>query len=204
MGERASRRAKTIFVSYAHKDGPAVERIVAEMERLVPDLRVFLDRDLDVGDSFGIQIQIDRAVNAADTVVLFVSRAALASHYTQYEWQATLRRELDQEELRIIPVRLDNTRLFPFLADRQHIDARDDAPSRIAADLAAALEWAPGPPAPTDEMRRAWDRRKREIGRVANELGESLLIPGAAHGAKATAPRLAARRKFAARKKASH
>src|SRR5215204_4247290 len=79
---------KNIFISYSRRELGFVDDLVSRLED--ESYHVWLDyRALIPGSPWNVQI--DKGLKEADTVLLVVSKAALASEYVALEWQHFLK-----------------------------------------------------------------------------------------------------------------
>lgn len=112
-----------IFVSHSHRDKPVVERIVLRLEAEGHD--VWVDtRELQPGDN--LQRKIEEEVKAAEALVVVVSSNSFRSKWVQYEFSAMALGELSKGERRIIPVKIDQSDVPSYLADRLYVDLSEN------------------------------------------------------------------------------
>ena len=111
-----------IYVSYSHHDRPLVERIVARLEE--DGHQVWIDtQSLVPGDN--ILQKMEQGLEAADVLLVVVSRNSLRSEWVQREFSAIALREISDGQQRIIPVRIDKADVPAYLAARVYIDLSD-------------------------------------------------------------------------------
>jgi hypothetical protein len=108
-----------VFLSYSSDDVASV--LVVEQALEKQGLRVWRDgRQIAAGESFIQKIQA--GLSQSRCVVLFNSHKALASTWVQREWNVAL-----TVNMRIIPVRLDDSEVPLLLKPEEFIDLRDSS-----------------------------------------------------------------------------
>jgi hypothetical protein len=149
------------FVSHNRADKDTA-RLLAEAFDLL-DVGVWFDEwKIRPGES--ITGGIEAGLSAADVFVLVWSAAAQESKWVGTEIRAYLRRRIDDETLRIVPVMVDETPLPTLLADYRgfQLGSADDL-NQIAADIAGIEN-------PIDLSRRL-QARLNEIQARLTEIG---------------------------------
>ena len=156
----------SVFLSYARPDAEMVDRIAADLKG--EGINVWLDRDrLRAGDSWAEQIE--RAISTADFLLVFISRASLASKWVRTEYQAAFRSAQDTGNTRVIPVLLEDvSELPPFLAQIQYADFTKSYFAGIR-NLLKALKESAGPK--PNEVVDAAKLARQVAGEVAKLLG---------------------------------
>jgi hypothetical protein len=124
-----------IFISHSHLDKLAVERI---SERLRQDGHdVWVDRErLAPGDN--ILEKIEKGLESADVLIVVISANSSRSKWVQHEFSAIALQQIYKREQRVIPVRLDDSEVPAYLADRMFVDLSQDFVSGLEA-LSAGL-----------------------------------------------------------------
>lgn len=163
-----------VFLSYAHEDHDAVERLVEALQE--GGLSVFWDRELRPGQRWSDVIEA--ALNASAAVIVVWSRASAGSSWVKAEAAAAMDRHA------LMPVRIDDVPIpLPFgqiqTADLSiDDDARFDATvAGIVAALATMPRPAPGaapaaaPTATAPPRRRARFDWKRALFSFDGRLG---------------------------------
>lgn len=105
-----------LFLSYSRREAPFVDALEAKLEK--NGYPVWLDYKSLV-PAMPWADQIENGIVAADTFLLVVSKAALASKYVALEWQRAI--ELNK---RIVLVLFESTSLPPELAGCEWVDFR--------------------------------------------------------------------------------
>jgi hypothetical protein len=112
-----------IFLSHNRADKQLAERLAAQLRLVGAD--VWLDAwEIKPGDS--IPGVVNDALAVVDTVLVLWSASAAESRWVEAELAVALQRRLDDGDLRIIPVRLDDTPLPPLLRPLKYLRAADD------------------------------------------------------------------------------
>lgn len=154
-------RAQSVFISYTKDD----ERAARELQKALASAgyRTETMSDIHPGDRWIASIY--DALNAADVVVILLSRAALNSAGVVYEIAASVAAVERSSDKRIIPVALDRG-LSPsgLLASYQWIFTSGD-PAEVSADVLKAIERG-------GVVDRA---REREIARQSNKENIAIL-----------------------------
>ena len=124
-----------VFISYSRADAHAAEVISEEMKKIgVP---VFNDERVLVGGS-DFTRHVDMAFQAADTIVVLLSRNSKRSRWVEEE----LTRALETKKT-VVPVLLDedgkNNWVWPLLADRQPIERKDSESLETVAEKVARV-----------------------------------------------------------------
>lgn len=112
-----------VFISYSSKDKHFVDRLaLALVERRV---QVWLDKwEMQAGDSLIDKIQ--SALTESSSLIVVISKNALESEWCKKELNAGLMRELEGKKSHVIPVRIDDCVMPPFLSDKIFADFRTD------------------------------------------------------------------------------
>lgn len=108
-----------VFLSHSSADKDFVEEFA---ERLVAEgFKVWLDvRDLHHGDSL-IQA-ISRAVSSTDYIIAFISWNSVQSSWVTKELSWAMTREVEEHQIRVIPIVLDDCILPHYLRDKLYAD----------------------------------------------------------------------------------
>lgn len=120
----ATSLAVKVFISHSSQDKPWVRRLVDDLER--HGLSVWLDeRRMRIGDS--IVGEINRALRAADRLIIVLSRHSVASAWVDNELEYALMAEKKRSGgMRILPIRLDDCEIPPLLRGRLYADFSRD------------------------------------------------------------------------------
>src|SRR5690242_15283814 len=124
----------TVFVSHRSADSGLAERLAVELRSRGHD--TWLDNwKIDVGDS--IVERIDEGLESSAYLLLCYSECAMESPWMNREWMATLARQLDGANVRVLPVRLSGGRPPAILADLKYADLTSNWQGGIEAICAA-------------------------------------------------------------------
>ena len=160
-----------IFVSYSHHDKLIVDQIVAKLKADGHDL--WIDSlKLRPGDN--IQRKIQEGLEEADAFIVVVSENSFRSKAVQNEFSAIALQQISKRQQRIIPIRIDQSAVPSYLADRVYLDLSDNLEAgleRLSRELRAAtpdsMEAPPERAPSTAEGRIARIRKLREALRGA-------------------------------------
>lgn len=123
-----------IFICHASEDKPFVERIVAALDRRA--LHAWFDkREIFVGDS--IVTKINEALERTRYFVPVLSSRSVLKPWVLREINSSLMRQLANEGILILPVRLDECSIPPLLADIKYADFRASFDDGVAEMLLA-------------------------------------------------------------------
>ena len=177
-----------IFVSYSHRDAPVVEQIVLRLQ--AEGHTVWVDtRELQAGDN--LQRKIEKEVKAADVLLVVVSTNSFRSRWVQYEFSAMALGELSKGERRIIPLKIDQSNVPSYLADRVYVDLSENFEvglERLVESLRRFDSSTAG--SPTERAMSAVDNRRihAEKLRQALRAGRLSLVCGAGVSVAAGVP----------------
>lgn len=124
-----------VFICHASEDKPVARRIARSLRST--DADVWLDEwEIRVGDS--IVQKINEALSDASHIAVLLSQNSCPKPWVAKEWSAALMRQLADNSIRVLPVRLDDYPVPTILADINYADCRTDL-RRGVAQLKAAL-----------------------------------------------------------------
>ena len=93
------------FISYSAQDRVFAERIFNDLQDV--GIRCWLDsKDLKVGDY--IEVELNRAIQITDKVLLILSKASINSAWVQREIDVALKKESEAKKTILFPVRIDD------------------------------------------------------------------------------------------------
>jgi hypothetical protein len=119
-----------VFVSYSHQNADAADFVVAELERLKPDVRVFVDRrELEPGHAW--QQRIFEALDDCRTVVTLFSPDYLRSKVCKEEFNIALWRHRESASGVLAPVYLATAELPTYMKLVQYVDCREGDRARL-------------------------------------------------------------------------
>ncbi len=111
----------SVFISYNHKDSDFVDKLALEL--INHDVKVWKDKwEINVGDS--LIDKIESGLNGASYLIAVLSKNSIKSRWVKKELNAALIREIDDEKLRIIPIRIDDCEIPLFLREKLYADFR--------------------------------------------------------------------------------
>src|SRR3954447_23570398 len=104
-----------IFISYSAQDKHIVSRIADRLRQDGHD--VWID-SLQIQPGDNILQKIEDGLEHADALVVIVSENSFKSQWVQREFAAIALHDISKRERRIMPVRIDNSPVPSYLADR--------------------------------------------------------------------------------------
>lgn len=127
-----------IFISYNHQDQYLVDMIARRLEIEFGRDNIFYDRwSIQPGQS--IIGQMDQGLENYTTFFFMLSPNSLKSKMVTKEWQSGLMRHLRTDNLKFIPVRLDDCTPPAILADQLYIDLYGDGLDSAVAKMKSVI-----------------------------------------------------------------
>jgi hypothetical protein len=172
-----------LFISHSSKDKDAVDRIVAALSKDGHDIWVDSAK-LAPGDN--ISAKINEGLEQAEGLIVVVSENSFKSPYVQQEFAAIALQQISKGERRIIPVRIDQSAVPSYLADRVYLDLSRDFDqglqrlrSTLNASTPESIAAVTADSSSTEERRSSQIIRLREIlrrGRLTLVCGAGVSI----------------------------
>jgi len=177
-----------VFISYSHRDKPAVDRIITRLKDEGHD--VWVDSlKLRPGDN--IQRKIQDGIVSADAMIVVISSNSFRSQGVQQEFSAIALQQISKRERRVIPVRIDRSDVPSYLADRLYLDLSEnfDAGLDRLADALRA-ETPESLSLKTRQVATAAEGRSTQIEKLREALrrGRLTLVCGAGISVEAGIP----------------
>jgi hypothetical protein len=123
MGTQQFSVKPTVFISHRGEDIALAERLAIQLRRA--GFEVWLDEwIINVGDS--IIEKINEGLENARFLVLCYSEVGVSSPWMSREWMATLARQLNGYEVKVLPVRLSGAKPPAIMADIKYADLVKD------------------------------------------------------------------------------
>lgn len=133
---RTTLSEKIVFLCHASADKPFVRHVRNDIAKA--GHRPWIDEfEIKVGES--IVQKISEASEAADCIILFLSKASLESEWVRREWQSALSRNLAGYGGRILPVLIEDHALPAIMSDIKYADFRQSYNEGLK-ELLAALD----------------------------------------------------------------
>lgn len=128
------RLSPLVFLSYSHSDQPLARAFADALAG--EGIETWLDVDqIKPGDS--ITLGIDEGIASADAFVFLLSAHSIGKDWTRHELSAAMARRLrDPDNVRIIPVLVDDVEVPALLRDTLYLDLRDRDITKVARALA--------------------------------------------------------------------
>jgi hypothetical protein len=132
---RLAKPFRHAFICHASEDKTAARALASAMTQL--GTAVWLDEwEIRVGES--IVQKVNSALGKATHLIVLLSNQSVRKPWVQRELSSALMRQLSQNSIRVLPVRLDDCAIPPILADIKYADAREGM-DRALADLEKGL-----------------------------------------------------------------
>src|SRR5260221_11155286 len=112
-----------IYISYSHRDMKAVEEL-HERLRLEGFINLFWDHDLSPGDSW--ILVLENNLRKSDVILFCISKYSIQSQSVENELNIAV---ASSEKIVLIPIRLEECSVPPFLADRHWVNLFDSTTS---------------------------------------------------------------------------
>jgi len=112
-----------VFMSHSSKDKSTVVSIALDLKQR--GISSWLDTtDILPGES--IVAKIGEGLEKCDLILLFLSKAAVASKWVQTEWESTLWNEINSAQVKIIPIKLEECEIPQLLRPKKYVDFSKD------------------------------------------------------------------------------
>lgn len=118
-----------VFICHASEDKPAARALANAMKGLGADVW-FDEWEIRVGES--IVQRIGDALGTISHLVVLLSLNSVEKPWVRKELSSALMRQLSQQSVTVLPVRLDNCSVPPLLADIKYADARNGVETALA------------------------------------------------------------------------
>lgn len=118
---RLDRPSVHVFICHASEDKSAARDLASAMKKLGAEVW-FDEWEIRVGES--IVQKINDALGAVSHLILVLSKSSVDKPWVRKEFSAALMRQLAQQSVSILPLRLDDCTIPPIVADIKYADAR--------------------------------------------------------------------------------
>jgi hypothetical protein len=147
-----------LFICHASEDKRAARKIARSLSGLEAD--VWLDEwEIQVGDS--IVQKINEALSSITHLIVLLSEISCKKPWVTKEWSAALMRQLSDNSIFVLPVKLDDCSIPAILADLRYADCRLGM-RRGLADLKRTLSIPQSPRQPSRGRSEGWTVRYGE------------------------------------------
>jgi len=127
----------SVFLSHSHKDKSIVQRICRDLR--ARGITVWLDSaEMSVGDS--LIRKISQAVKETDFVAAIISNSSVTSEWVLTELSQAMNKEINQKKVVILPIRIDDCEMPPFLEAKYSIDLSMQVYSENISKLASDIK----------------------------------------------------------------
>lgn len=112
-----------VFISYSSKDKIFAEKLSRDLLKL--DLDVWLDKwEIKVGDS--LISKISSGLSESDYLIIILSNNSILSEWVNRELNYSLLEEINNSQIKVLPVIIANCNVPVFLKDKLYADFRKD------------------------------------------------------------------------------
>lgn len=113
-----------VFLSHNHADKAFVRRLATDLVQAGAD--IWIDEvEMKVGDS--LIGKISSGITGSDFVAVVLSKSSVTSPWVTQELEIALTMQIGGSPLRVLPLRLDEAPLPPFLVGKMYSDFSDEA-----------------------------------------------------------------------------
>lgn len=116
-------KGKKIFLSHSSKDKPIVTSVALDLKE--KGINTWLDAfDIQPGES--IISKINEGLNNCDFILLFLSQNSVNSEWVTKEWETMLWDEINTQNVKIIPIKIEDCEIPKLLQTKKYINLSDD------------------------------------------------------------------------------
>ena len=117
-----------VFLSHSSKDHENTRELYDELIEL--GFRVWFDEvAMEPGDS--LIEKIGSAIRSSINLAVLLSHNSVSSHWVKKEVSVAMTGQLAGSKIKVVPIRLDDAELPPFLTDVRYVDYREGANTRL-------------------------------------------------------------------------
>lgn len=125
-----------VFISHSSQDKQFARWLSVDLANA--GHRPWLDEwEIRAGDS--IPTQIGLGIDECDFVLVLLSNSAISSHWVEREWQAKFWKEVNENQVMVIPVLLEDCSIPTLLQTKKYADFRSDYADGLETLLMALL-----------------------------------------------------------------
>ncbi len=157
-----------VFISYSHNDKAFVQKLAKDLQDIGGN-KVWLDLwEIRIGDS--IIGKIEEGINESDFLIVVLSERSVTSNWVISELRSALTIQLNQQNVKVLPVLIDDCQKPLFLNHIRHADFRPSSNYNEAfAELLNAIDPSLLPnvgnksddePSPVNDLEEAIDRNR--------------------------------------------
>ncbi|MEJ1997832.1 MAG: toll/interleukin-1 receptor domain-containing protein [Maritimibacter sp.] len=133
--QKLNRPTAHVFVCHASEDKPTARLLAEGLKKIGSD--VWLDEwEINVGDS--IVQKINDALGKVSHIVVLLSSHSVDKPWVKREMSAALMRQLSMNEIRMLPVLVDNCAIPPIISDLKYASLNVGLET-VVADLEKAI-----------------------------------------------------------------
>ncbi len=179
-----------VFISHSHKDKPFATQLLEALQ--AAGIEVWID-EMEILPGDNIVKKIDQGLSTSDAIIVLLSKDFVSSKWAMQELSVFTAKSISEQDIRILPILLEDCDLPIYLRDKLYIDARTHADSAIKQAVKSIARISE----PGDEEEAAVDRgesKKTSLEFHREKLsayfrnGELTLVCGAGVSAGAGVP----------------
>lgn len=179
-----------VFISHSHKDKPFAAQLSKALQ--VAGVEVWID-EMEILPGDNIVKKIDQGLSSSDAIIVLLSKSFVSSRWAMQELSIFTARSISEQNIRILPILLEDCDLPIYLRDKIYIDARTHGESAIKKAVESIARIA----APGEEEEATIDRGESKKSslefhreKLSSHLrnGELTLVCGAGVSAGAGVP----------------
>lgn len=180
MNERTDEQRFKIFISYARDDSKKARLIAKKCSEFGYD--AFLDEErISWGENW--QERIEEEIQSCDIAIVIISSHSFSSEWARKEWNVLCEEKWKRPEIKIVPVKIENTKTPPFLCRYETIWSKDY--STEGRELRECLSTSQEQKLSTSEkisgereLDQEISRAKDRIRNITENLGKNLTTDG--------------------------
>ena len=112
-------KTNQVYISYSHKDKEFVDKLARDLT--IQNFNPIYDSwSLEAGDSFLYNIIED--INSVPYFIIVVSHNSINSNWVKRELSIALTKEINTEEIKVIPIKIDDCTLPLVLSNKLYAD----------------------------------------------------------------------------------
>jgi len=112
-----------VFISHSSSDKPFVEKLARDLLNL--EIGVWLDKwEIKVGDS--LINKISAGLSESNYLIIVLSKNSVLSEWVNRELNYSLLEEINNQQIKVLPIIIDNCDIPIFLKDKFYADFRND------------------------------------------------------------------------------
>lgn len=170
---------KSIFISYSHSDADKAKVFARLCQKI--GARTWLDTDTNVQPGENWKEKILDAIQTCNIIVVLISQDSQFNEpWQKREWNAICERHWTQPEVKVFPIRLDESKLPAFLRQMQAFDGRNRNELELCAQRISRFQGVEKSPnqsvISSDELEELKDRFRQVFEAITESSSEEALL----------------------------